>query len=435
MNREIYKKLVQWSTSKYRKPLVLQGARQVGKTHALKWLGLNHYKNLIHLNFERDPLLSSLFQETLDPKILVTKISGYLGQNISPDGESLLVFDEIQECNEALNSLKYFCEDAPQYHVAAAGSLLGVKLSKGRSFPVGKVDFLNISPLTFLEFLEANHCKSLKILLEEKHDLRALSEAFHQKLLTQLTHYFVVGGMPEVVSAFTEDRTFKRIRSLQENILKAYQVDFAKHAPTSDIRKLSLIWDSIPRHLARENKRFLFSAVRSGARARDFENALQWLRDAGLIHYCNRLSKIAMPLNAYASPEIFKIYALDIGLLGAMANLSIEVLLGGSRIFQEFHGAFIENFVAQEITSRGICLYYWESEGKAEIDFICQASSGLFPLEAKAGINVKSKSMRVFQESHPEIAKICRANLLNFQKAEQLENYPLYGLSVLFGST
>lgn len=426
MNRTIYAALKNWSTSPHRKPLILQGARQVGKTHALRWLGDSSYENTVVLNFEKDPLLKSLFNESLSPEVLLSKISGYFGQQILPE-KTLLIFDEVQECKAALNALKYFCEDAPSYHLAAAGSLLGVKMSQGGSFPVGKVDFLDVHPLTFAEFLDANKCGTLRKMLEHKDDLKPLSEAFHQKLLTQLTHYFIVGGMPEVVSRFTDGGGFPAARKVQEDILEAYQNDFAKHAPTTDIPKLSLVWESIPGHLARENKRFIFSALRKGARGRDFESALGWLKNAGLIHYCYRVSKPALPIAAYADKGIYKIYALDVGLLGALSKLPFEILFRGSRVFQEFNGAFVESFVAQELAARGANLHYWESEGIAEVDFICQTTDSLVPLEVKAGVNVKSKSLQTFHQKFPELTRICRTNLLNFQKAGSLENYPLYG--------
>jgi len=427
MKRDIYEHLRAWSRSQERKPLILRGARQTGKSYALQWLGETCYDSFVLLNFEKDPLLATLFQETLDPKILVTKISAYTGKEIEA-GRTLLIFDEIQESNAALNALKYFCEEAPEYHVVAAGSLLGVKMSQGRSFPVGKVDFLDLFPMTFEEFLDANNGTALRALLEGKRDLLPLADAFHQKFLTHLTNYFIVGGMPEVVAGFAGSGSFAKARHIQETILRGYQNDFAKHAPASDIPKLSRVWGSIPSHLSRENKRFIFSAVRRGARGRDYESALAWLNDAGLIHYCHRLAKAAMPLRSYEDPDIFKVYVLDIGLLGALADLPFDVLYRGSRVFHEFHGAFIENYVAQQLVSKGMALHYWESSGNAEIDFVIQSAGTILPLEAKAGINVKSKSLRSFRDRYPELTRACRVNLLNFQQAGQYENYPLYAV-------
>jgi len=431
VNRDIYASLQTWSSSPARKPLVLRGARQTGKTHALRWLGDAYYKNTVYLNFEKDPLLASLFEETLSPEVLVSKITGHTGSGIVPH-DTLLIFDEVQECNAALNSLKYFHEDAPQIHVAAAGSLLGIKMSKGRSFPVGKVDFLDLFPLTFSEFLGASKESRLRNLLVDKNDLVPLANAFHQKLLALLVDYFIVGGMPEVVAGYVAGDGLARARHVQEAILKAYESDFAKHAPSTDIPKLSLVWESLPRHLACENKRFIFSALRRGARGREYEAALQWLHDAGLIHFCLRTTKAAMPLSAYEEHDIFKVYALDVGLLGALANLPFEILFRGSRVFSEFNGAFIENYVAQQLVAAGKRLNYWESAGSAEVDFVFQTSEAIVPLEVKAGINVKSKSLRSFRDKHPDLARACRANLLAFQQSGGIENYPLYAVGQCF---
>lgn len=407
--------------------MILQGARQVGKSHALRWLGETHYEETITLNFERDPLIGSLFTETLDLKVLLRNISSYFGKTIHPK-KTLIIFDEIQECNAALNSLKYFCEEAKEYHIAAAGSLLGVMLSSGRSFPVGKVDFLDIFPMTFMEFLDGIGQSRLREEVESKKHLTQLSQAFHQKLLNHLTQYFIIGGMPEVVASYSANGDIKQARRYQDAILTSYHRDFAKHAPPGDVPKISMVWNSIPNHLARENKRFIFSALRSGARGREFESALQWLHDAGLIHFCNRITKAALPLRSYVEPGIFKVYALDVGLLGAMADLPTETLFRGSRVFQELHGAFIENFVAQELRACGQKLYYWESDGKAEVDFVFQTPLMPVPLETKAGINVKSKSLASFRAKHPELSRAARTNLLNFDKSGGIENYPLYAL-------
>jgi predicted AAA+ superfamily ATPase len=433
MDRTIYAALHKWSQSPQRKPLILQGARQVGKTHALKWLGETHYENTISLNFEKEPLLKSLFDESLAPDVLVPKISSYFGSKITP-GKTLVIFDEIQECKLALNSLKYFCEDAPEHHIAAAGSLLGVRVSKGSSFPVGKVDFLEMHPLSFSEFLKANQCAALQEMLEKNQDLQPLSDAFHQKLLNQFRNYLIVGGMPEAVERYVKSQDFQEARKVQEAILKAYENDFSKYAETTSIPKIFLIWNSIPTHLARENKRFIFSALKKGARGRDFESALTWLANAGLIHFCNRITKPAFPLKAYNDPGIFKAYGLDTGLMGAMANLPTEILFRGSRIFQEFNGAFIENFVAQELIVHGFSLHYWESEGRAEVDFIAQTKDALVPVEVKAGVNVKSKSLQSFHQKFPEIIPIYRANLQNFQKNKPIENLPLYAAIQVLGN-
>ena len=430
MNRDIYRNLLAWKSRPRRKPLMLRGARQTGKTYILNEFGRNEYEHVLYCNFEEDPGLAELFAGRLNPARILELLGIYHKCRIRP-GRDLIVFDEIQTCNAALNSLKYFCESASDYHVAAAGSLLGVKLSRPTSFPVGKVMFLDLHPMTFLEFLEAVGEGRYRELLEGIDELTPLAETFHRDLVDLLRTYYCVGGMPEAVECFSRTRDPQEVRRIQKDILNAYVLDFAKHAWTSDIPKLSLIWSSVPAQLARENKKFLFSAVRKGARAKGYENALRWLEDAGLLLRCCAVSVARHPLRGYMDRNCFKIYALDVGLLGAMAGVGAEALARGDALFNEFRGAFVESYVAQQLTALGMDLYYWRSAGKmAELDFLCEIDAAVYPLEAKAGINPKSKSLRSFDNQfHPPL--LARTTLLNLKHDGKVCNIPLYALPCL----
>ncbi len=431
MKRDIYAELVTWKSSPRRKPLLLQGARQTGKTFILNEFGRNEYEGVLYCNFEEDPGLDRFFQRDLNPERILAELSIYMNLEIRP-GADLVIFDEIQVSNGALNSLKYFAEQRSDVHIAAAGSLLGVKLSGPGSFPVGKVNFLHLYPMTFLEFLDAMGESRYRILLENIEAVVPLAEAFHSHLIDLLRCYYFVGGMPEAVKHFAETGNGHETREIQEEIIKSYVLDFAKHAPTSDIPKLTQIWDSIPKHLARENKKFVFSAVKKGARARAYENALTWIEDAGLIHRANAVRTCKYPLKHYADTACFKVYALDVGLLGAVARSPVELLAQGRRLFNEYEGAFVENYVAQQAVSHfHHQLYYWRSKGgKAELDFLYEFAGRIFPLEVKAGINPKSKSLKSYDlQFHP--ARLMRTNLLNFKKDGKICNLPLYAVSLL----
>jgi predicted AAA+ superfamily ATPase len=431
MQRDIYQKLLDWKSNRRRKPLLLQGARQTGKTFILKAFGRNEYENVMYCNFEEDPGLDRFFKRDLNPDRILSDLSIYYDLKIRPVAD-LVIFDEIQMSNSALNALKYFEEKRKDIHIVAAGSLLGVKLSTPGSFPVGKVNFLNLFPMSFMEFLEGTGESRYRRLLENVSKPLPLSEAFHVHLIDLLRQYYFVGGMPEAVNHFSETANPRETRRIQEEIIKSYILDFAKHAPASDIPKLTLLWDSIPKHLAKENKKFTFSAVKKSARAREYENAIMWLEDAGLIHRATAVSTIKHPLNHYADRGCFKVYALDVGLLGAMSRSPVELLAMGERLFNEYEGAFVENFVAQQLmTHFQQPLYYWRSRGgKAELDFICEFSKRIFPLEVKAGINPRSKSLRSYdlQLSPPILA---RSTLLNFKKDGKILNLPLYAISLL----
>ncbi len=431
MKRDIYENLLTWKSSPRRKPLLLQGTRQTGKTFILKEFGRNEYANALYCNFEEDPSLYRFFQRDLNPERILAEFAVYLNQEIRPRSD-LVIFDEIQVSNRALNSLKYFAEQRSDVHIAAAGSLLGVKMSGPGSFPVGKVNFLQLYPMTFMEFLTALGESRYRKLLETLDAFVPLNEAFHLHLIDLLRRYYFVGGMPEAVKRFTEIANGGEIREIQKEIIKSYVLDFAKHAPSSDVPKLTQIWDSIPRHLAKENKKFIFSAIRKSARARAYERALTWLEDAGLIHRTFASQSPKHPLKHYADTSCFKVYALDIGLLGAIASSPVEMLALGERLFNEYEGAFVENYVAQQLVSHfQQPLYYWRSRGgKAELDFLCEFADRIYPLEVKAGINPKSKSLKSYDLQFKP-AQLVRTNLLNFKKDGKICNLPLYAVSLL----
>lgn len=427
VERKMFHDLESWKRSTRRKPLLLMGARQVGKTYALNWLKKKEFNNGLYVNFEEHPEAKGFFDGKLDPHSLIENLSILFHQKVDP-GRTLVVFDEIQECPRALTALKYFYEKAPSYHIAAAGSLLGVKMSKASSFPVGKVDFLNMHPLTFLEFIQAVGERDLARTLESVVDFSPLPTPFHEHLNRLLKSYFFVGGMPEAVLHFIEKRDFEETRKIQKDILTAYQLDISKHAAPHDIQKIFRIWDSIPAQLAKDNRRFIFSALAHSARAREYESALQWLIDAGLVIKVENLSAARVPLSSYANRTQFKLFVFDVGLLGAMARLSSETVVLGEGIFTEFKGTFVENFVAQELSSRSaIKPYYWTSGNQAEVDFVVEDKGSVFPLEAKAGVNLKAKSLHAFEERFKPPA-LSRTSLRNFSQRGSLYDFPLYGI-------
>lgn len=431
MKRDLYKSLLNWKASSRRKPLLLQGARQTGKTYLLKAFGQNEYTRFFYFNFEADPGLDRFFERDLNPARILSELSIYSKQEIQPTSD-LVIFDEIQVSNHALNALKYFQEEAPTYHVAVAGSMLGVKLSTPGSFPVGKVNFLKLHPLTFFEFLDAVGESQYRQMLEERDIFSPLPEPFHDDLINLLKTYYFIGGMPEAVHHFVETQNHQDVRHIHQEIINSYVLDFAKHAPPPDIPKLSQIWESIPGHLARENKKFIFSAIRPSARAREYESALNWLKDTGLVYRASAVETSKHPLTYYADQNIFKIYALDVGLLGALAKVPIDVLSQGGRLFNEYEGAFVENYVAQQLTAAGQeNLFYWRSKGgKAELDFLCEMDESIIPLEVKAGINPRSKSLQSYDEQFaPHI--LARTTLLNLKQDNKIFNVPLYAISLL----
>ncbi|MBI5346473.1 MAG: ATP-binding protein [Chlamydiae bacterium] len=430
MEREFYKKLLNWKESSLRKPLVLRGARQVGKTYILQDFAKREYSDHVYINFDETPHFASFFDENLDPDRIIKELNIYFKKTIRPSS-TLIILDEIQECPKALASLKYFCEKKNEYHLATAGSLLGVKLTKG--FPVGKVNFLDLAPLNFFEFLHASNESDLVSMLQEMEHPKALSEIFHNKLVSLLKYYFIIGGMPEAVDTYLKTENLEQVREVQKEILDAYLLDFAKHAPKDDVMKIMAVWDCIPNQLAKENKKFIFSAIRKSARARDFETSIQWLKSAGLIVKANHISTPKLPLDAYSDKQVFKIFLLDVGLLGAMSKLDPRIILEEDRLFQEFKGSLTENFVALELHDKHFDeLYYWTSEGIAEVDFVISTEHQIFPLEVKAGFSKKKKSLLVYDEKFSKDENVSlvlsRTSLRNFAFDGKVVNYPLYGI-------
>jgi predicted AAA+ superfamily ATPase len=405
------------------------GARQVGKTTLLKQFGESEYKQYIYLNFEERPALKLLFQSNLTPDRLLKAISLETSMTIEPH-HTLIIFDEIQECPEALNSLKYFQEQASNYHICAAGSLLGVKLAQSKGFPVGKVNFLNLYPFSFAEFLEAIGKITLKNYIETFDKIEPLAENVHQKLLNYFKIYLFIGGMPEAISEYIDSGDFSKVRNIQTEILKAYDLDFAKHAPKNILNNISLVWHNIPSQLAKENKKFIYSTIRKGARAKDFESAIQWLHEAGLVHKVLNITTPKIPLDAYTIFDFFKIYLVDVGLLGAMVHLNPKTILYGDQLFKEFQGSLIENYVTQALVNAQYQLYYWTSEGKAEVDFILQQEQQIFPLEVKSGYSDKKKSLRTYANKYNP-PRLLRSSPMNLKQDGDVLNCPLYLISEL----
>jgi len=429
MKRQIFENLKRWKHDKSRKPLIVKGARQVGKTYILTAFGALEYENVAYFNFENSPQLHELFSGSLKPQDIIKVLSVELGAEIKPE-KTLIIFDEIQECPEALNSLKYFNESANEYHICAAGSLLGVTLASSKGFPVGKVDFLNLYPLSFDEFLKAKGEDKLIQYMEGIIKVEPLPAILHDKLSTYFKEYIYTGGMPAAVLEYLAKDDFNRIRKAQKDILEAYRLDFAKHAPPNIIMKINQVWDIIPSQLAKENKKFVYSVIRKGARAQEFEVAIQWLAEAGLIHKVYNITTPKLPLSAYVNHDIFKIYLVDVGLLGAMSGLSAKTIIYGDEIFQEFRGALIENYVAQELARQGNGMFYWTSAGQAELDFVLQVQDAIYPIEVKSGTSLKKKSLTTYIKKYkPNLA--IRVSPMNLKLDGEMLNCPLYLLGNL----
>ncbi|MGE3921058.1 MAG: ATP-binding protein [Gammaproteobacteria bacterium] len=424
MKRDIFQSLKAWKEKTDRKPLVLMGARQVGKTYILQQFATEEFDTFVYVNFENEPRLKSLFSQSLDPKHLIRGLEIEYQVVVQPY-KTLIIFDEIQECPEALNSLKYFNEQAKQYMVCAAGSLLGVKLKNIKGFPVGQVDFLYLYPLSFSEFINALHEETLKQYLETICSIEPLLANAHDKLMSHFLLYLYIGGMPEAVSIYQKNHNFLEVREVQTSILNAYQLDFSKHAPPGQIMKINQIWKSIPSQLAKENHKFIYSVIRQGARAKEFETAIQWLVEAGLVSKVTHVSKPGIPLMAYENFETFKLYFLDVGLVGAMSDLSASTILHGNKLFTEFKGILIETFVAQALQAQFKKTYYWNSSGKAEADFIIQHEDQVLPLEIKSGLTDKKKSLKVYDEKYTP-KQLLRVSPKNLKLDGKILNCPLY---------
>lgn len=423
MKRYAMNDLQNWKESKRRKPLVLLGARQVGKTWILEEFGKSFPDGFVKINFDKQPELHQFFQTTKDVRRIIQTLSIAVGKPITKN--TLIIFDEIQECEEALNSLKYFCEDAPEYYIASAGSLLGLMLAKG--FPVGKVDFIRMGPMSFEEFLEANGDHNLVGYLKGIDAISAVPEMFSGPLTEKLKMYFVVGGMPEAVKVWTEEGDIREVDKIQSEILDAYEYDFAKHADPIDVPKIRMIWNSLPSQLARENKKFLYSVVKKSARAREYENALNWLVNADLVKKVPRVTKPGIPLSAYEDLEAFKIYMGDVGLLRRHSRLSSSTFSEENRLFEEFKGALTENYVLESLLNiPDVSLYYW-SDTPYEVDFIIQLENDVFPVEAKSGKNIKAASIKNYARVYSEQTKLCvRLSMRNLSYDGNLLNIPLY---------
>ena len=424
MYREKIKRLVEWMLSKSRKPLVFLGARQVGKTWLIQEFGKTHYRQMVYINFEKSTALRDVFLQDMDVKRLI--INFELHSNIKINSEdTLIVLDEIQAAPRGITSLKYFHEDAPEYHIIAAGSLLGVSLHANESFPVGKVDLMELYPMSFYEFLLAMGESGLARILDEK--LWDILDSFSDKFKEFLRYYFYVGGMPEVVEHFSHHRDWKTVRQLQNKILKTYRNDFSKHAPKEVLPRINMVWDSIPTQLAKENKKFIYGIIKEGARAKDFELAIQWLVDSGLLHKIHSVSKPGLPLVAYQELSAFKLYHNDIGLLGAMSKLGAKTLLHGNDVFTEFKGALTEQYVFQQLKLiEDLSIHYFPFEGKYEVDFVIQNDEDeIIPVEVKAGENLRAKSFKLFCEKYnPQTA--IRTSLSNYRKESWMTIVPLY---------
>lgn len=424
MKRQLLQKLKDWQCSPYRKPLLLMGARQVGKTTLLHQFGKESYQNIVSLNFEDQPKLKRLFDNDLEPTRILKDLALALKVNIEPE-KTLLIFDEIQECPNALNSLKYFNEEANEYHICGAGSLLGVRMAHTKGFPVGKVNFETLHPMNFIEFLDALEHPQISEYLQTFKIDQSINNAIHEKILQHLKEYFLVGGMPEAVKKYGETSDFTLVRKTHKEILLAYELDFTKHAPPTLVPKIKACFNSLTNQLAKENKKFIYAMVREGARARGYEDAVQWLLEAGLIHkiYHNHTPKL--PLSAYEEQHIFKVYTLDVGLLNTMAELPTAAILKGNALFQEFHGSLTENFVTQALASQYQRLHYWTSGGRAEVDFVLQWEGTIYPLEVKSGTSKRKKSLMIYREKYnPPIA--LRTSPQNLDQQDGFINVPLY---------
>ncbi|MDE6480971.1 MAG: ATP-binding protein [Muribaculaceae bacterium] len=427
MKRFAIKELEKWQNSPRRKPLIIEGARQVGKTWLVKEFASTHYKNMVYVNFEEQIYLRDLFKIDFDTNRILTAIKAATHENIYP-GETLIFLDEIQDAENGLTSLKYFCENEPQLHIVAAGSLLGIELHRNSSFPVGKVRFLTLRPMSFLEFLIALGEEDLEKMIEGQ-DWNNI-DMFASKLKEYLKMYYYVGGMPEAVLAFSMRRDFDEVREIQQEILHSYDFDFSKHAPSDKVPRIRQLWNSLPAQLSKENRKFIYGLVKSGARAREYEAALQWLIDGGLIYKICNVSAPRIPLKSYEDESVFKLFALDVGLLGAMSSLDSVTIVDGNRIFTEFKGALTEQFVLQELILHHEPFYFAKSNSQLEIDFILQEKGNVIPIEVKAEENLRARSLRQFVGDYSPM-EAYRLSMSNYRKESWMTNIPLYATESL----
>lgn len=426
MYRVAIEKLLKWKQKKHRKPLIIEGARQVGKTWLMKEFGRQAYADTVYINFDSNSRMAELFASDLDTNRLILGLELYIGHKIDPDN-ALLIFDEVQEVPRALTALKYFYEDAPQYHIVCAGSLLGIALHQGTSFPVGKVDFLKLYPLSFREFLMATGKERFADLLDQQ-DFQMIT-SFKETYIDALKQYYFIGGMPEAVQSFTEEKDFQEVREIQKRILAAYEQDFSKHAPNEIVPRLRMLWNNIPSQLAKENKKFIYGLIREGARAKDYEAAIMWLSDCGLVHKISRVNTAGIPLKAYEDLKAFKLFLLDVGLLGCMAGLHPHTLLDGNDLFVEFKGALTEQYVCQQLkTVDNLDVYYYTNDrSSCEIDFVVDTGEQIVPVEVKAEINLKAKSLKAYRERFSPAMSV-RTSMADYKKEDQLINLPLYAI-------
>ncbi len=423
MQRFIMQKLIDWKNNKDRKPLILRGARQVGKTYILKEFGKNNYDDVAYFNFDFDEGLKELFKHSKDPKRIIEQLSLANGKKIKQNS-TLIIFDEIQECSEALNSLKYFCEETPEYHIACAGSLLGIRLSK-TSFPVGKVDFLNLYPMTFSEFLIADKCDNLVEFMKKTVDIVEIPKIFEHQLIEKLKIYYIIGGMPEVVNSWINNKDIEKVDNIQQAILDAYENDFSKHTDINEANKISLIWNNVPSQLARENKKFVYQVVKKGARAREYEGALNWLKDTNLIYKCYLVNKCAFPLKAYNDLSSYKIYMNDVGLLRRMSNLDSSIILEGNKLLEEFKGSFTENYVVNVLNYLLDNTPNYYTFDRNEIDFVIQRKNKIIPIEVKSDKTTNHNSLTKFNSNNDNEISF-RFSMNNLTKDGKIINIPLY---------
>lgn len=426
MYREQIKSLKKWKEDKFRKPLIVRGARQVGKTWLLQEFGRTSYDKFIYVNFEENQALQTIFVNDFDIERIITVLQIHAQTTITAN-DTLIVFDEIQSAERGVTSLKYFCENAPQYHVIAAGSLLGMGLHSQVSFPVGKVDFLDMRPLSFTEFLMSQNEKDLVEALKAKE--WSVVSIFTEKLKEYLRYYFYVGGMPEVVDAFAQTRDWQIVRRIQTRILNSYEGDFSKHAPIEIVPRIRMVWQSIPSQLAKENKKFVYGVLKEGARAKDFELAIQWLTDCGLLLKSYRVSKPGIPLPAYQDISVFKLFLHDVGLLGTMAGLNVRTIIEGDEIFTEFKGALTEQYVMQQLRldSERYIGYWTNDRSTMEVDFVIQEAGEVIPIEVKSSENLKAKSFKLFCEKYKP-SKAIRTSLSDYKEESWMVNIPLYAI-------